>query len=159
MKMVVTRRHGLFYQNTNKLKQANRQISSPSSVFAIILRGMFASCFCVFLFLVHSPVHAAEDFNFTERLVGKWEGKWDDTFGVKFNITKAELEFAIDYSVEEVIGEPYNEQSFKGKKVNSNTVIAGALVFVVNKENREVYVVGIFEAATRIATLEKVFDD
>lgn len=112
----------------------------------------------VLLILVCSPVDAGNEPNFTDDLVGIFEGKWDGEYGVQLVITKSDLEFEITYLVEEVIGEPYVGFNVKGKKANSNSIMAGSLLIVVNKENRNVYVVGIFEEVTRIAQLKKVID-
>jgi hypothetical protein len=101
-------------------------------------------------------VSAKEDFSILEELEGKWVGKWDDKYGLKFEISRDGDVFDIKYFIEEDLGKPYKELHFQGEPINRNSIMAGKLLFVVSLEAKNhVTVVGMFDPGTRISKLKK----
>ncbi len=101
-------------------------------------------------------VNAKEDFSILEELEGKWVGKWDDKYGLKFEITRKGEEFDVTYFIEEDLGKPYKELHFKGEPINRNSMKAGKILFVVSLETKnQVTAVGMFDPGTRISKIKR----
>lgn len=69
-----------------------------------------------------------------ERLTGRWEGKWDETFGVRLTITPNDSEggYIVVYEWQEQQGGAYQSMTFPFYPSAKNAIRGGAIVITVD---------------------------
>lgn len=90
-----------------------------------------------------------------EQLIGKWEGKWDDEFGVRFTITPTDSGYSVVYEWQEYPGGKYQSSTMPFHPSSKNAIRGGAIVITAQDGEYGARAVGNF-VQTRSAKLKKV---
>ncbi|HXO85311.1 MAG TPA: hypothetical protein VN803_07280 [Gemmatimonadales bacterium] len=90
-----------------------------------------------------------------EQLIGTWEGKWDDEFGVRFTITPTDSGYTVLYEWQEYQGRDYQSMTMPFHPSSKSAIRGGAIVITAQGGEYGARAVGNF-VQTRSARLKKV---
>ncbi|MEE4244343.1 MAG: hypothetical protein V2I33_02965 [Kangiellaceae bacterium] len=114
--------------------------------------------------LLFMPIANSSD---VDPFVGKWCGKWDQTYQTCYTISKdggsidSKMRYSMLYEWQEQIDGGFNKKTIEGRQVNSNTIDFQGKIIILDltqKIKKNAIGVGLFERYSRIALLKKIED-
>lgn len=91
-----------------------------------------------------------------ESLIGSWEGRWDEEFGVRFTITPTDSGYTVRYEWQEYRGGAYQTETYAFHPSSKRSIRGGPMEIVAERDREYgARVVGHF-VKTRTAKLKRV---